>query len=64
MKFKLEKVSNPKKGGQNFYYSLIGANGEVMMVSETMYTKASLLKSIKSIKETINPNTEVFDNTK
>ena len=64
MKFKLEKVSNPKPRGQNFYYTLVGDNGEVMMVSETMYKKASLLKSIKAIKGNINPSTEVLDNIK
>ena len=49
---------------RQFYYVLVGSNGEDMMTSETIATKRNCKKSIASIKRSVNLFTKVVDCTK
>ena len=61
MKFEIRKSDD----GQ-FYYVLIGANGETMLTSETMTTKQNCKNAIDSIYKTFNIKNEakIIDKTK
>lgn len=37
----------PSENGQ-YYFTLVASNGEVLLTSETMYVKRSILKAIRS----------------
>ena len=47
----------------DFYYVLVGANGEDMMVSEMMSSKQACYKSINSIKDSMGDDTLIIDKT-
>ena len=55
MKFRIRK----NKGGE-FYWQLVGGNGEVMAVSEGMASKQSVRDSIDSVKRNAG-DAEVVD---
>jgi uncharacterized protein YegP (UPF0339 family) len=54
-------VVRKNKGGE-FYYQVVGGNGEVMAVSEGMSRKQSCLDSIESIKKNAS-DADVVDRT-
>lgn len=48
----------------DYYYVMVGANGEDMMVSEIMSSKQACYKSISSIKDSITrEDTLIIDKT-
>ena len=60
MRFEIRK-SRPAsgKGRSQFYYVLVGSNGEDMMVSETIKQKQMCEKSINSIKRSVTLETPI-----
>lgn len=65
MTTKTSKFEIRKSDDGQFYYVLIGANGEIMLTSETMTQKHSVKDSIESIFKTFGTKAvPVIDKTK
>lgn len=52
-----------KSTNNQYYFTIVGANHEVVATSETYYSKWSAKSTIESIKNSINPNSSVIDIT-
>jgi len=64
MRFEIRKTKVEGVKRHQFYYLLIGRNGEIMMVSETIKQKQMCVKSILSIKRSVTLETPIVDMTK
>ncbi|MBJ7629837.1 YegP family protein [Weissella confusa] len=52
-----------KSVNNQYYFTITGANNEVVATSETYFTKWSAEQTIKSIKHGVNQNSLVIDRT-
>ncbi|WP_071880149.1 YegP family protein [Geobacillus vulcani] len=58
MYFVIERASNGL-----YYFVIKSGNHEVVATSETYYSKENAKRTIEAIKQGVNPNSRVIDNT-
>jgi len=66
MKIEIKKSEAAAKAKmkQPYFFVLIADNGETVMLSEMYSRKVGCRRAIKSILESLNPETEVVDTTR